>query len=77
MPEESQIEGRKHQDNADIHDQPYPEPVSEEREIHADYDGDHRQYVQRRGYPALHFSKTSFHFFAFFGTLCLHNLTPD
>jgi hypothetical protein len=31
--EESQVESREHQDNANIHDQPFPESVSEESEI--------------------------------------------
>jgi hypothetical protein len=39
MPEESEIEGCEHEDNANIHYQPFPEPVSEEQEIYGDYDG--------------------------------------
>jgi hypothetical protein len=33
MPEESQVESSEHQDNANIRYQPFPESVSEEREI--------------------------------------------
>jgi hypothetical protein len=33
MPEESQVESCEHQDNANIRYQPFPESVSEEREI--------------------------------------------
>jgi hypothetical protein len=44
--EKSQVESAEHQDNADIHYQPFPESVPEEREIHTDYDGRHRQYVK-------------------------------
>ncbi|MGH6878598.1 MAG: hypothetical protein ACREHV_14645, partial [Rhizomicrobium sp.] len=32
-PEESQVESCEHQDNADIHYQPFPESVSEEHDI--------------------------------------------
>jgi hypothetical protein len=38
MPEESEVESPEHQDNANIHGQPFPESVSEEREIYTDYD---------------------------------------
>ena len=40
--EESEVESYEHQDNANIHCQPFPESVSEEREIYTDYDGYHR-----------------------------------
>jgi hypothetical protein len=39
--EESQIESREHQDNANVRYQPFPESVSEEREIQTDYDSNH------------------------------------
>jgi hypothetical protein len=55
-PEESQVESNEHQDNADIHCQPLPELVSEEHEIHADYDGHHRHHVKHDSYPSAHFS---------------------
>lgn len=56
MSEESQIESREHQDDADIDDQPFPESVPEEREIDADDNGDHRQHVKRDGNLSSHFS---------------------
>ena len=40
-PEESEVESCEHQDNANIHTQPFPETISEEREIYTDYDGCH------------------------------------
>jgi hypothetical protein len=55
VPEESQVESCD-QDNADIHDQPLPESISEEHEIYADYDGYHRHHVKHYGYLFAHFS---------------------
>jgi hypothetical protein len=55
LPEESQVESCEHQDNADIHDQPLPEAISEEHEIHADDDGYHRHHVKHDGYLSAHF----------------------
>jgi hypothetical protein len=46
-PEESQIESCEHQDNANVRCQPFPESVSEEREIYTDYDGYHCHHVKR------------------------------
>jgi hypothetical protein len=46
MPEESKVESSEHQDDANIHCQPFPELISEEREIYADYDGRHRHPVK-------------------------------
>ena len=60
--EESQVEGSEHQDNANIHYQPFPESVSEEREIYTDYNGCHRHHVKNHSYPSVHFSTTSFYF---------------
>ena len=39
---EPQIERRKYQDNSDVNDQPIPEVVPEEQDVHADHDGYHR-----------------------------------
>jgi hypothetical protein len=39
--QEPQIESCEHQDNSYIHHQPFPEPVSEELEIHSNYNGCH------------------------------------
>jgi hypothetical protein len=56
MPEESRVEGCEHQDNANIHCQPFPESISEEREIYANYDGCHRHYVKHDNSLSAHFS---------------------
>jgi hypothetical protein len=55
-PEESQVASCEHQDNANIHCQPFPESVSEECEIHTDYDGCHCHHVQRDSDLPAHFS---------------------
>jgi hypothetical protein len=49
-PEESQVESSEHQDNANIHRQPFPESVSEEHEIYTDYDGCHRHHIKHGSY---------------------------
>ncbi len=54
--EEYQVESYEHQDNANIHRQPFPESVSEEREIYTDYDGCHRHHVKHYSYLSAHFS---------------------
>jgi hypothetical protein len=54
--EESKVESSEHQDNSNIHYQPFPESVSEEHEIYADYDGDHRHHVKHDSYLSAHFS---------------------
>src|SRR5579863_4790062 len=56
MPEESQVESCEHQDDANIHCQPFPESVSEEREIHSDYHGCHCHHVKRDSDLPAHFS---------------------
>jgi hypothetical protein len=53
-PEESEIESREHQDNANIHRQPFPESVSEEQEIYTDYDGCHRDPVKHASCLSAH-----------------------
>jgi hypothetical protein len=55
-PEESKVESSEHQDNANIHYQPFPEPISEEHEIYTDYDSDHRHHVKHDSYLSAHFS---------------------
>jgi hypothetical protein len=44
-PEESEVKSYEHQDNANIHCQPFPESVSEERQIHTD-DYGYRHHVK-------------------------------
>jgi hypothetical protein len=40
--EESEEESCEHQDNTNIHCQPFPKPICEEREIYAHYGSCHR-----------------------------------
>jgi hypothetical protein len=54
-PEESQVESCEHQDNANIHCQPFPESVSEEHEIYTDYDGCHRHHIKHDSYLSAHY----------------------
>src|ERR1700693_5671289 len=54
--EKSQVESCEHQDNADIHCQPFPESVSEEHDIYTDYDGCHRHHVKHDSYLSAHLS---------------------
>jgi len=58
-PQESQVERCEHQDDSNIHYQPFPESVSEEREIHTDYDGCHGHCVKRDSHLSAHFSYTT------------------
>ncbi|MGA7210413.1 MAG: hypothetical protein WBX78_16205 [Pseudolabrys sp.] len=54
--EKSPVESREHQDNANIHCQPFPEVVSKESEIHTDYDGYHHHHVNHYSYLSARFS---------------------
>ncbi len=56
--EESEVESCKHQDNANIHCQPFPESVSEEQKIHTNDDGYHRHHVKHASCLFAHLSKT-------------------
>jgi len=51
---ESQVEGRKHQDDANIGYQPFQEAISEEHKICADYDSHHSHDVDYGGYLFSH-----------------------
>ena len=55
-PQESQVERCEHQDDSNIHCQPFPESVSEEHEIYTDYDGCHRHHIKHDSYLSGHFS---------------------
>jgi hypothetical protein len=55
MPEESKVESCEHQDNANIHSQPFPESVSEEPEIYTDNDSYHCHHVKHGSYLSAHF----------------------
>ena len=59
-PEEPQIESYKHQGNTDVHCQPFPESVSEEREINTDDDRCHRHHVKDSNHLSAHVSFTPF-----------------
>ena len=58
MLKEPQVESCEHQDNPNIHCQPFPEPVFEERKIYTDYHGCDRNRVKRDSYLPAHFSLT-------------------
>jgi hypothetical protein len=55
-PEESQIESREHQDDANVSYQPLRESISEERDIQSNYDGDHCHQVKRDSNLSAHFN---------------------
>jgi len=55
-PQESQVERCEHQDDSNIHCQPFPESVSEEHEIYTNYDGCHRHPVKHVSYLSAHLS---------------------
>jgi len=50
MLQESKVESCEHQNDSNIHYQPFPESVSEKREIYSDYDGYHRHHVKHVRY---------------------------
>src|SRR5277367_2064529 len=54
-PQESQVERCEHQDDSNIHCQPFPESVSQEHEIYTDYDGCHRHHVKHDSYLSAYF----------------------
>ncbi|MFZ0845663.1 MAG: hypothetical protein WAM62_07710, partial [Pseudolabrys sp.] len=55
----SEIKSPEHQDNANIHDQPFPESVSQERKIHADDHGNHRHHIDRDNNSSVHFGSST------------------
>jgi hypothetical protein len=50
----SEVKSCKHQNNTDIHCQAFPESVSEEQNIHNDYDRYHRHHVKHASYLFTH-----------------------
>jgi len=52
--QEPQIERREYQDNSDVYHQPFPEPVPEEQDVHADNDGYQREPVKHDGCLSSH-----------------------
>jgi hypothetical protein len=53
-PKKSQVERCKHQDEADVYDQPFSKMGSEEREIFADNGGNHHRNVKYDSYLSTH-----------------------
>jgi hypothetical protein len=51
---EPQIERREYQDKSDVHHQPFPEPIPEEQDVHADNDGYQRERVKHDGCLSSH-----------------------
>ena len=47
--QEPEIERYEYQDNSDVYDQPLPEVVPEEQDVHADHDGYQREHVKHDG----------------------------
>jgi hypothetical protein len=70
-PEESEVESSEHQDNANIHGEPFPESVSEEHEIHTDDDGCHRQHIKHDSSLSAHFSSVRLIDFRMAGEDCV------
>jgi len=54
--QEPQIERPEYQDYSDVHHQPLPQPIPEEQDIHADYDGHQREHVKHDSYLSSHLS---------------------
>jgi hypothetical protein len=52
--EKSQIEGRKHQNDSDIHDQSFPEMIPEDQDIEGDDNGYHRNQVRHGNSRSCH-----------------------
>jgi hypothetical protein len=58
MTEESEVKRCEDQDDADVDHQSWPEVMSEERQIDANYHGDHGRYVKRGNCRGAHLNKT-------------------
>jgi hypothetical protein len=50
----SQVESCEHQDDANVHHQPFPEMVSEERDIRSDYNDCHHHNIKRDSHLSDH-----------------------
>ncbi len=59
MLQKSQVERCEYQDDSYIHQQPFPEPVPEEQEIHTDHDGCQQHYIKYDRCLSRHFSHQS------------------
>jgi hypothetical protein len=51
---EPQIERPEHHNNSNVRYQPFPEPVPEEQDVHADHDGYQCQHVKHGDCPFSH-----------------------
>lgn len=58
--QKSQIERREYQDDPDVHHQALPEPMPEEQDVHADYDGYQREHVKHNACLPSHYSTILF-----------------
>ena len=45
--QEQEIACPEHRDDSDVYEQPRPEQVPKEQDVHDDHDGDHREHVKR------------------------------
>jgi hypothetical protein len=52
--QEAQVEGREHQDDAEVNHQPLPQVVPEEQNIDANNDADHQDHVKHDGCLSSH-----------------------
>jgi len=50
--QEPQIERHENHDNSDVYYQPFPKTLPEEKDVHADHNGYHREDVKHDGWPA-------------------------
>ncbi|MGH8233264.1 MAG: hypothetical protein ACREPU_03575 [Rhodanobacteraceae bacterium] len=62
VPEKSEVESHKNQDDAEVDDQPFPKSMSEKHKIHADYNGCHRHHVNHHSYLSAHLGILQRHF---------------
>jgi hypothetical protein len=70
--EESHIERREHQNNADIHHQPFPESVPKEKYVHGNDNGYQRGKIKHNRHVLRHLST----WVAKFNLLPTANMTP-
>jgi hypothetical protein len=54
VPKESQIEAGKHQNDSDVHHQPFPEIIPEDQGIESDDGGYHHQHVKNCNHRSRH-----------------------
>jgi hypothetical protein len=54
MLQEPEVEGPEYQNYSDVGDQPGPELMPEEQDVHADHDGYQRKHVKHDSCPTSH-----------------------